>query len=272
MHKIAITHCSEANFLDRFRVDLAGCMHRVTILSPFLSQNRAISYYPVLHSLLLRRVVVDVYARPKNEQPETLREHYEGVARTLKRIGVRFHVRPGMHEKVGIIDSAILWHGSLNILSHNDTKESMLRFESPDLVREILEDIGITVSYQVDPEHLVASHKGDSGLIDRAEQVRTCPRCKGTMHFFSNAGLWICNNSPRCPGILPLDSSPPTDRGNEENKKPPRELELRCPLCGAFMEIKREVFTRAECASKDCGFSLDHRLSASLDRILRRRA
>ena len=115
--RIPIAHCSERDFLDLFRADLAASTDQVTILSPFLSQNRAVHYYPVFHSLTARQVVVDVYSRPRYEQPESLREHFGPVEHGLQRAGVQFHVRPGMHEKVGVIDSCILWHGSLNILA-----------------------------------------------------------------------------------------------------------------------------------------------------------
>ena len=63
-----------------------------------------------------------------------------------------------MHEKVAAIDGRILWHGSLNILSHNNGRESMLRFESRDLVHEILQDLGISSALEDDPED------GDRGL------------------------------------------------------------------------------------------------------------
>jgi hypothetical protein len=44
--RIPIVHCSDREFLDLFRADLASSTDQVTILSPFMSQNRAIHYYP----------------------------------------------------------------------------------------------------------------------------------------------------------------------------------------------------------------------------------
>ncbi|MFQ5875823.1 MAG: phospholipase D-like domain-containing protein, partial [Dehalococcoidia bacterium] len=167
---IPIIHCSEREFFDAFRADLAGSTEHVTILSPFLSQNRAIRYYPVLRSLMVRQVKVEVYARPRHEQPETLRALCGEVERGLKRAGVRFHVRPGMHEKVGMIDGRILWHGSLNIFSHNDTRESMLRFESPELVQEVWADLGLgPFSYPSD--------RGEPTYSIEVEKAPSCPKC-----------------------------------------------------------------------------------------------
>jgi len=42
-----------------------------------------------------------------------------------------------MHEKVAFIDREVVWHGSLNILSHKDTTESMLRLNSAAMYEQV---------------------------------------------------------------------------------------------------------------------------------------
>lgn len=275
--EIYITHHSEEKFLERFREDLANSMCSVVILSPFVSQNRAVHYYPVLHALTFRNVLIDVYTRPKAEQPVTLQEQFNSVERTFYRIGAHFHLRPGMHEKIAVIDDRVLWHGSLNILSHNDTRESMLRFDFPDLVRDIMSDLGLPykkypLPYKQYPDEEVYMEAADPPVHDStgcSSETRPCLKCKGQMHFFENAGLWICDNSPGCSETMPFFGSPPTQGREEEKGQDKRQrLNLPCPLCRAPLEITRGVFVLAACTSKDCGFTLDHRLSASLNRIL----
>jgi hypothetical protein len=46
---------------------------------------------------------------------------------SLRASGCTVELRSRMHEKLAMIDERVLWHGSLNILSHRDTTESMLR-------------------------------------------------------------------------------------------------------------------------------------------------
>jgi hypothetical protein len=270
--RIPIVHCSERDFLDLFRADLATSTDQVTILSPFLSQNRAIHYYPVFHSLTARQVVVDVYSRPRYEQPESLREHFEQVERGLQRAGVRFHVRSGMHEKVGIIDSRILWHGSLNILSHNDTRESMLRFESPELVQEVLTDLGLKpYAVELETSHAMAAETGTSVYGEKVEEILHCPRCRQNMQYFESIGMWICSKSPHCPGTLTTDAVAAGDQSAGDRRKDGQRLELSCPLCHMPMEVSRGVFVRVECSLPTCGLSLDPRLSSGVFRMLRRR-
>ena len=57
--------------------------------------------------------------------------------RELRKVGFIVDLRAKMHEKIAIIDGEVLWHGSLNILSHRDTSESMLRLESRALCEEL---------------------------------------------------------------------------------------------------------------------------------------
>jgi hypothetical protein len=55
----------------------------------------------------------------------------------LRDLGATVDARAQMHEKIAILDGHILWHGSLNILSHRDTHESMLRIDSPTACQQI---------------------------------------------------------------------------------------------------------------------------------------
>jgi hypothetical protein len=269
---IQITHCSERDFLDSFRSDLAAAIQAVLVLSPFLSSNRAVDYYPALHALTIRAVTVDVYSRAGHEQPEGLRKGYPEVIRTLRRLGVHVHVRPGMHEKVAAIDGRILWHGSLNILSHNDTRESMLRFECAGLVKEVLSDLGLDIA-------AATAAESPSQLADEArlgdkhqrDETRGCPICGDTMQFFESPNLWICNASPRCSGTLSYDSAPTTERLDVATLAP-HTIELACPICASPMGVSRGVFVRISCTSPTCGFALDPRLSAGIARVLKQRS
>jgi hypothetical protein len=45
-----------------------------------------------------------------------------------------------MHEKLAVFDQRIVWLGSLNILSHKNSTEIMVRIESPDFAQSIIEE------------------------------------------------------------------------------------------------------------------------------------
>lgn len=48
-----------------------------------------------------------------------------------------------LHRKLAIIDNEIMWEGSLNILSQNDSCEIMRRIVSDVLARQTIEFVGI---------------------------------------------------------------------------------------------------------------------------------
>jgi hypothetical protein len=264
-----VYHFTDDEFLERFRQDLSESIERVIILSPFLAPKRALSYYPVLQSLIIRKVHVEIYAKPKSEQPDVLRKSYDGIVRRLKQIGVYFNNRTAMHEKIGIIDKRILWHGSLNILSHNNTKESMLRFCSTDLAEEIISDLGLDIhQYGLDKEPDLKVAETTESTLDIKEGGRTCHLCGGNMHYFEVSSMWICDNSPGCSGTQMVDSSMLKENLSEALKP----IDLDCSICGSSMAVKLGVFTRIVCTSDKCGFSLDQRLSVGLLRVLRKKA
>jgi ribosomal protein L37AE/L43A len=270
--RIPIAHCSEQDFHDRFRRDLTACTAWVLILSPFLAQNRVLHYYPIFYALTARQVVVEVYAKPRHEHPEGLRERYGEIEHRLKDAGARFHVRPGMHEKLAVIDGSILWHGSLNMLSHNDTRESMLRFESPELIQEVLTDLRLE-PYAVGGKmlHVVEMEDSTSASREITVEMPRCPKCGEEMLFFANASMWICKISPRCSGTLIAGATISKDQKAQASRESGQKLELVCPLCGHPMEISRGVFVRVMCSSPACGFTLDTRLSMGILRMLHRR-
>lgn len=68
--------------------------------------------------------------RPAGNQGGVLEEGLQELIADIRELGVVVDLRTSMHEKFAIIDNTILWHGSLNILSHRDTSESMLRIPS----------------------------------------------------------------------------------------------------------------------------------------------
>jgi hypothetical protein len=184
---ICIQHYIERDFLDLLRADLAASTRCVDLLSPFVSPNRSSDYYPVFMALSVRSIPVRPYVRPFAEQPETLRSTYVDTIRNLELRGIQVSCRPGMHEKIAAIDGQILWHGSLNILSHNDSRESMLRFEHPQLVREILQDVGISNAL----ENTTAPPNGLEAPSEEATPVVICAICGGTMPLFESAPLCI---------------------------------------------------------------------------------
>lgn len=262
---LTLQHRTDHDFFEAFHTDLTNSGERVIILSPFISPNKTSRYIAAFQALHAKTVPVMVYLKPKMEQPDSLQRRYDEVCRHLEALGVQILLRPGMHEKIAVIDQRILWHGSLNILSHYNTRESMLRIESAEVAQEILSDLNLSGSQPaIGPSEEENTTAEPLAPDECAPDIR-CPQCHGKMRLFENAGLWICEQSPRCPGTRPVKLSP-----QRETHAPPRQkLDILCPLCDTPMVLSRGLRVAIGCPN--CDFRLDSRLSAGISRIIKRR-
>lgn len=128
----------ETSFYAGFTKDLLRSKQEVMIESPFISQARMEKLLPIFQKLLLRGVKISITTRDPADHSEDFR--YFATEEILKcsELGVNVILAKGNHHrKLAIIDSTILWEGSLNILSQSYSKEVMRRIEGETAVKEM---------------------------------------------------------------------------------------------------------------------------------------
>ncbi|MGB9807580.1 MAG: AAA domain-containing protein [Thermosulfidibacteraceae bacterium] len=129
--------CNEKDFYKLFIEDLLQAKETVLIVSPFLGIQRILYFQPFFEKLRENRVKIFIVTRPVESQQ---------IKQKLKDLQIEIIEKPNLHEKIAIIDYKILWHGSLNILSHKITSELMKRdLITGEIVNEILKLCGISV-------------------------------------------------------------------------------------------------------------------------------
>ncbi len=135
---------SEKDFYAAFQRDIQRCQHEAIIESPFITQRRLATLLPAIQKLKARRVKIIVNTRdPLSNDDEYMREDAGRAISTLQHLGVQVLFTGKHHRKLAIIDRDILWEGSLNILSQNDSCEIMRRIESPQLAWQMTRFISI---------------------------------------------------------------------------------------------------------------------------------
>jgi superfamily I DNA and/or RNA helicase len=132
---------TEKNFWAKFFQDVKQSRKRLIILSPFLSIRRSSNFMDSFRAMKGRGIDIRIYTRPSNQQAGEMANQADIVIEQLRSIGAMVIERRSMHQKVAIIDDAIAWEGSLNILSHKDTEEQMRRFEGQSTVEEIIRNL-----------------------------------------------------------------------------------------------------------------------------------
>ncbi len=128
----------ETTFYGQFGQDLLRATREVVIESPFITQERARTLYPTFKQLIDRGVEVYVVTRDPREHTETMIEQSEAEIQRYEALGVQVLLCTGNHHrKLAIIDRSILWEGSLNILSHRQSREIMRRIENKEVATEM---------------------------------------------------------------------------------------------------------------------------------------
>lgn len=134
----------DQNTFDRaFMRDLKHARHDVIIESPFITTRRMDILLPILAKLRQRNIQITVNTR----DPETHDGdyYYQAVSAVdaVQELGIRVLYTVGHHRKIAIIDQTIIYEGSLNILSFNDSCEIMRRIVSPQEAVKLLKFTGL---------------------------------------------------------------------------------------------------------------------------------
>ncbi len=129
----------EHSFYPAFMRDLKQSKHEVIIECPYMTMPRVLSIKPTLKKLVRKGVKVRVHTRFPGHHDQLLRIQAWQATKELKQVGVRvFYFYDYHHRKLAILDSRIMYEGSLNILSQNKSREIMRRIESEQLAKQMI--------------------------------------------------------------------------------------------------------------------------------------
>jgi phosphatidylserine/phosphatidylglycerophosphate/cardiolipin synthase-like enzyme len=116
----------------------------VIIESPFITNRRVSQIFGILEKLKERKVRVAINTRdPEEHDSDYMREEAREAPSTLQHIGVHVMFTESHHRKLAVIDRNIVYEGSLNILSQNNSREVMRRIESVQLAWQMIRFVKI---------------------------------------------------------------------------------------------------------------------------------
>lgn len=130
-------------FYDAFVNDLRHAERNVLIESPFITTRRMDVLLPTLIKLRQKGVHIIVNTRNPDEHDYEYTAQATATVRAMQEIGVKVLYSVKHHRKLAVIDEDILWEGSLNILSQNDSCEIMRRTKSRELANQVMRFIGV---------------------------------------------------------------------------------------------------------------------------------
>lgn len=129
----------ETTFYDKFEKDLRQCQQELIIESPFITGRRLRLLMPTLERLKKRNVRIVINTRdPETHDDDYLQSEARRALSSLQYMGVHVLFTTKHHRKLAILDRKVLYEGSLNILSQNDSCEVMRRIESVQLAWQMV--------------------------------------------------------------------------------------------------------------------------------------
>lgn len=127
----------QTTFFNKFLRDLGNAHSEVIIESPFITTARMSKLLPVLAKTRQRSVRIIINTRNPDDHEGTYRRQALDAIYDMQSLGIKVVYTVGHHRKIAIIDSHILWEGSLNILSFSDSAEVMRRVNSSEAAMQM---------------------------------------------------------------------------------------------------------------------------------------
>jgi hypothetical protein len=165
---------TDVTFYPAFIRDLNYAAESVVIISPFLTSRGTGRWMDILRAKVAQGTHIRLVTRPPGNQGGVLEKGLQELIADIQRLGVVVDLRASMHEKFAIVDNAILWHGSLNILSHRGTSESMLQIPSSAACSQMARVVTPPVRRKPGGEE-------DDGVDLGERENPNCPECFGLM-------------------------------------------------------------------------------------------
>ncbi|MYV98845.1 AAA family ATPase [Streptomyces sp. SID3343] len=112
--------------------DIARAATSIDLYCPFLNPQPVRNWSALLRARVDAGVRVTVYTRsPEEQSNDVAAGHHQRRIEELRSVGCEVDFRERMHEKVLIVDRAVLWHGSFNLLASVGPTDLMMRYTDP---------------------------------------------------------------------------------------------------------------------------------------------
>jgi DNA polymerase III delta prime subunit len=214
----------QKDFDTVFRADIEQAHSSVVIFSGFVTPERVGSYGDLFRSKILEGVKFRCVTRPPQYNGSIPVDRGREALDYLEGIGAAVDCRREIHQKIAIIDSNVVWFGSLNPLSHTArTDEVMMRAVAPGFASELARQVAIR-SARRDAD-------GPNAAIGENPRCGNCGH--RTYYFFSRRrkrAFFACEKDD-CDWLQDA-SSPQSSYGAGQTDNFPREGPP-CPKCAS---------------------------------------
>ncbi|MBR1502894.1 MAG: DEAD/DEAH box helicase family protein [Prevotella sp.] len=130
----SIFDCS--NYLAAFERDILAATSRIVVSSPSLSARKVQHFMSLVQDKGISAVI---FSREPETYPEDGREHQRELISRLQNAGIRVIPQNCCYERYAVMDDAVVWYGSMNLLSNEKDDDNVMRLMSPPVAAELME-------------------------------------------------------------------------------------------------------------------------------------
>ena len=127
------------NYFDVFEKDVVSASKSIVISSPSFSFKKVNWLCSESECLQLKGVSVVVLTLDPDDYPDDGRDQHKSHIEHLISAGVNVITRHKYRERFAVIDSSLVWYGSMTLLSNEKDDDSLMRINNPAVAEELLE-------------------------------------------------------------------------------------------------------------------------------------
>ena len=124
-----------------FRSDLCDAKTELWIASPYLKRSRITQLMPILSQLCANGVSITIFTRSLEFIAEKDQPAQAECIEYLRSYGIQVKPRSAMFLRCAVIDSSVVWYGSVNVLTYNSPESCVMRLESSDIAARLLDSV-----------------------------------------------------------------------------------------------------------------------------------
>ncbi|MBK7265064.1 MAG: hypothetical protein IPI12_01760 [Ignavibacteriales bacterium] len=128
----------EKTFYNDLEIEILKCKNRLVIYSPYIGLFRTQQSFRLQMFANLRQQGVEIVIYCKGHLEQSKKKETRDLMEKWQKIGIKINIDDKYHQKIVLIDSSILYYGSLNVLSFWNTNESMLKIENKNIVDDMI--------------------------------------------------------------------------------------------------------------------------------------
>jgi ssDNA-binding Zn-finger/Zn-ribbon topoisomerase 1 len=241
------TFLDENNFYQQFLKDINLAQSSILILSPFIAQKRLKSLLKPIKNTIKKKIKISIVTRHPDYQGGNS-QSAKRLIESLQEIGVnviiassKTGIHEKFHEKICVIDESVFYHGSMNILSHSNSSESMIVIRGKKTVKELTKKLGL--------KEIIRKYKNATGvhspnsIIYMIEQKLlkkidpgSCKQCGKKLILIKE----FDNLFFGCPNLLNRDCDTRIKVGKAMIVNAIKSLKIKCEQCQEGYMIYRD--------------------------------